>query len=451
MQIKHSQSMASEDILAFPEEDEDTGVIWFDGKKINEVLCCQAFLATHNIRCVDGHFFSVDGMLDDNQIQRQVYDFVKPFLTTQVQKKVQQIVSALKLEADQGEIPVRLDRLHVKNGTLFLDGSFSEEKEICANRLPVVYNPAASEPKLWLRFVAELLEPEDIPTLQEYMGYCLLPTNKAQKMLSIVGKGGEGKSRVGLVMRTLLGDNMNVSNIQKVETSRFARADLEYKLLMVDDDMKLEALPQTNYLKAMVTAEDRMDIERKGQQSVQGTLYVRFLCFGNGPLSALYDHTYGFYRRQLILLAKETSPDRKEDKFLIEKLREESDGIFLWCLDGLRRLIANDYEFTVSGRSQQNLKTVIEDGNNVIAFMQSTGYIRQEAGSAATSKALYLAYSRWCGDNMEKPMAPRSFSSYLKQNEDRYNIRYSTNVPSPTGKSARGFLGLQVVVRTDPF
>ncbi|WP_341479554.1 DUF5906 domain-containing protein [Clostridium cadaveris] len=54
-------------------------------------------------------------------------------------------------------------------------------------------------------------------------------------------------------MRKILGTNMNVSNIQKVEHNRFARADLEYRLFMVDDDMKLEALKDTNYIKTIVT------------------------------------------------------------------------------------------------------------------------------------------------------------------------------------------------------
>ena len=129
---------------------------------------------------------------------------------------------------------------------------------------------------------------------------CIRDSNKAQKLLIILGKGGEGKSRIGLVMRKILGTNMNVSNIQKVEHNRFARADLEYRLLMVDDDMKLEALKDTNYIKTIVTLEDKMDLERKSKQSVQGNLYVRFLCFGNGSLSALHDRSYGFYRRQII-------------------------------------------------------------------------------------------------------------------------------------------------------
>lgn len=121
---------------------------------------------------------------------------------------------------------------------------------------------------------------------------------------------------------------MNVSNIQKVEHNRFARADLEYRLLMVDDDMKLEALKDTNYIKTIVTLEDKMDLERKSKQSVQGNLYVRFLCFGNGSLSALHDRSYGIYRRQMILTVKDVPPDRVDDAYLIEKLQRETDDIF---------------------------------------------------------------------------------------------------------------------------
>ena len=100
-------------------------------------------------------------------------------------------------------------------------------------------------------------------------------------MLMLIGKGGEGKSRIGLVMRSLLGDSMNTTSIQKVESNRFSRADLENKLLMVDDDMDMSALPKTNYIKSIVTSECKMDMERKGIQSYQSQLYVRFLCFGN--------------------------------------------------------------------------------------------------------------------------------------------------------------------------
>lgn len=104
--------------------------------------------------------------------------------------------------------------------------------------------------------------------------------------------------------------------------------------------MKTEALPQTNNLKTLVTLEDKIDIERKGMQSMQGTLYVRFTCFGNGGLHALYDKSNGFYRRQLLLTTKERPAGRVDDPFLIDKMRREKEGILLWALKGLNRLIA---------------------------------------------------------------------------------------------------------------
>ena len=33
--------------------------------------------------------------------------------------------------------------------------------------------------------------------MQEFIGYCLIPSNKGQRMMVIKGSGGEGKSPVG--------------------------------------------------------------------------------------------------------------------------------------------------------------------------------------------------------------------------------------------------------------
>ena len=188
--------------------------------------------------------------------------------------------------------------------------------QYCRNRLPVTFNPDADVPKCWFDFLMQLLTQEDIVTLQEFMGYCLIPSTKGQKMLFLIGQGGEGKSRIGVVMRRLRGSNMNTGSIAKVETQKFARADLEHILVMVDDDMKLEALPQTNNIKAIITAEQPMDLEKKGKQSYQGDLYVRFMVFGNEALQALYDRSAGFFRRQIILTTKERDPGRIDDPYL---------------------------------------------------------------------------------------------------------------------------------------
>lgn len=279
-----------------------------DNGKIIEPLFADYFLSLHPMRCFQGRLFTVDGMVEDEApLKKEIYEQVRYYATTSVARRIEHIVQAIKLACASEPPEIQTDRIHVRNGTYFADGHFTPEKEYCMNRLPIAYVPDAPAPTRWLQFLNELLHEEDIPALQEYIGYCLLPVTKAQKMLLMVGKGGEGKSRIGLILRELFGNSLYTGSLQKVETNRFARADLEYKLLLVDDDMKTEALPQTNNIKTLVTLEDKIDIERKGQQSVQGTLYVRFACFENGSLHALYDKSNGFYRRQMLLTTSEAN------------------------------------------------------------------------------------------------------------------------------------------------
>ena len=426
--------------LNFPE--------WYDGKHVNEVKFCEEFLKSHPMKSVNGTFFTVEGRVtDEDKLRREIYEWLKPLFSTALGKRVNNLLEALRLEAYAPDLPIQRDRIHLANGTLFLDGTFSSEREFCRNRLPVAYNSDAPTPATWLRFLGELLYPEDIPTLQEFMGYCFLPTTKAQKMLVLIGRGGEGKSRVGVVLRALLGANMATGSIAKIESSRFARADLEHELVMLDDDMKLEALPQTNHIKAIVTAELPMDLERKGQQSYQGDLYVRFLGFGNGSLKALYDRSEGFFRRQIILTTKPKDANRVDDPFIAEKMCAEAEGIVLWCLEGLRRLIANNYRFTLSERARGNMAEAVSDGTNAVDFMRSEGYIRLKADAEASSRDVYAAYKLWCEDNVLHPLSARSLSAHLNENQREYNIEPTNNLYLPGGRRVRGYIGIEVLQR----
>lgn len=419
---------------------------WLDDKTILESLFCEDFLTAYPMVAINGTLFTVEGRVSDEMwVRREIYRWLRPVMPSGLAKRSQTLLDAIRLDCYQPSLPLQRDRIHVANGTLFLDGTFTEPKEFCRNRLPVGYNREAPNPERWLAFLEELLHPEDIPTLQEFMGYCLIPSTKGQKMLLITGKGGEGKSRIGLVLRSLLGDNMNTGSLSKVETSPFARADLEHQLLMLDDDMKLEALPQTHYLKSIITAELPMDLERKGKQSYQGQLYVRFLGLGNGNLQSLYDRSVGFFRRQILLTTKDRNPDRKDDPYLGEKLQSEVEGILLWCLEGLHRLIAQNYQFTISQRAQENLEVSMADGCNVADFMTSEGYIKLNWTGEASSRDLYRAYTNWSEDNALKPLSQRSFSNHLNENATKYGLDYNNNIYIGGKRRVRGYHGVQII------
>lgn len=421
---------------------------WYDGRKISEPLFCNDFLSRYPLAYTENAFFTADGILSDlNILRRQILEEIKPYVTSGVGKKVDSIVNLLKIEAHTSDLPPQTDRIHVQNGTLLPDGTFMEDKkEIVRSRFPVRYNPDAKPPERWLRFLSELLWPEDIPTLQEFIGYCLIPSTAGQKMMLIKGNGGEGKSQIGNVLSELFGVYAKDGSVGKVSENQFARADLEHIHLMIDDDMRLEALKQTHYLKSLITAKRKMDLERKGQQSYQGYMYARILAFSNGDLVSLYDQSDGFFRRQLTLTTKPKPKDRIDDPNLSEKLTEELEGTFLWAFEGLQRLVKNNYRFTESERARAVWERVRKEANNIELFMDSTGYISHDPDLSITSKQLYDTYCSWCEINAYSATKQKTFVNHLNSNAEKYGIQYTTHLLNAQGQEVRGFKGINFCV-----
>lgn len=422
---------------------------WYDGQSINEALFCKDLLSSRKLLYTEGTFFSENGrMVDETPLKAEIYQELQSFAVTNIPRKITNIIELLKITAYVENFPPAADRIHLSNGTLLLSGSFDPEKdEIVRSRFPVAYNPEAPPPQAWLRFLADLLHEEDIPTLQEYIGYCLIPSNKGQRMMIIKGNGGEGKSQIGTVLARMFGCNAKDGSVGKVSENRFARADLEHIHLMIDDDMRMEALKQTNYVKSLVTAQGRMDLEKKGRQSYQGWMYARLLAFSNGDLQSLYDRSDGFYRRQLILSAKERSPDRIDDPHLAEKLCCELEGIFLWAFEGLQRLVQNNFRFTESARAKSSRELIRQDANNILLFIESEGYIRLTADGRISAKELYQIYSIWCEENSFSPLKARSFSDFLISNQKKYSIEHNNNQTNAAGRRVWGFSGIEPLLK----
>ena len=187
------------------------------GDRVDELAFANEFLLQHPMVSVNGTFFTPDGRMgDENALRKEIFKVLCQYIRGNLARKVDSIVATLRLACQYDGLEDDVTSVQVKNGMWHLDGTFSTFRDIVVNRLPVAYNPDAPKPERWLQFVDELLEPGDVLTLQEYMGYCLLPVTYAQKMLIIIGRGGEGKSRIGTVMKSLLGDNLYMGSIAKI-------------------------------------------------------------------------------------------------------------------------------------------------------------------------------------------------------------------------------------------
>ncbi len=429
--------MSLEQDCGTPEWLSDKGVI-------NEVMFCKEFTELYPMKYIDNKFITVDGEITLDKVSAQVGNMLIPYVSTSLARKVKSLTDALKLYCHTDKLITCSDEIHIQNGILKTSGRFIPEKRFCVNRLNVRYTQNQTEPIVFLQFLRDMLEDEDIQTLQEYLGYCLIPSTRGQAMLFIIGNGGEGKSRIGVVMKSIFADSMIESKLHRLENDRFARANLQNKLLMIDDDMQLEALTSTGYIKNLVTAETPVDIEVKGQQSFQAKLYARFLCFGNGSPKALYDRTDGFSRRLIILTTKPIPKDRVIDRYIAAKMIEEKDKIFSWIFAGLQRLISNNYCFTISEKSKRNVADMMSDNCNIIEFLKDEGEVAFGTDCKTSSTDLYNVYSGWCEGNALTALKRETFIGWLKSNQNKYHIKYDYNILSRDNKRVRGFRGISI-------
>lgn len=429
----------------------DTAPVWLDDKSVNEIIFCEEFLSEHRIICINNQFISFNGVIEDICIEKLIYDKLKPYIQKGVAGKVKQLCQALKLDAHSEEIVPDMNEIHLLNGTLRADtGEFSQEKKFCFGRINNRYNADAPPPEKFLSFLSELLIQEDILTLQEWFGYLLIPSTKAQKMLTMIGNGGEGKSRIGVLLKNIYGRTMSTGNLYTLETNRFARAALENAYLFLDDDMIMEKLSETNVLKTIITNEGKMLIEKKGIQPYSANIYAKLMSFGNGSLKSLTDKSDGFFRRQIIITTKPKPENRIDDPFLVEKFISEKEGILLWSLKGLRRLMNNYFSFTISERTAENLRNSMKDSSNIIGFLEDEQFVKFGKELECSTADLYSGYCHWCAINSTDPMKKEMFNLWLKQNHEKYKIEYCANVQShENSKRARGYRGLDTTYRNN--
>jgi putative DNA primase/helicase len=208
--------------------------------------------------------------------------------------------------------------------------------------------------------------------------------------------------------------------------------------LFYDDDLQSSALSDTGIFKKLVTATIPFLVERKGEPHYEMLPYVRVLASGNKGIEACYDHSDGFYRRLIMLHCKEKG-QRKDDKLLAKKIiSNELSGILNWALIGLQRLIAQEWEFTISERSEGALRDAEESSNTFIPFIMDDTVVEYGLDKTVTSADLYLAYERLGADKAIKPLATRTVTTYLKENLTYYGIRYSNKIEG----NKRGYVGI---------
>lgn len=279
-------------------------------------------------------------------------------------------------------------------------------------QLDTAYGPEADCPQ-FCRFLKESMggDMEQVRLIQEMLGYFLIPVNLAQKCFVIVGAAGAGKSVLLRVLNDILLGKQNVSNVSwQALNERFKTAELFGKLANIFADLPTKNIDDNGIFKALV-GEDYLTVEKKNKHpfSFQSTARLLFSC--NSIPKNYGDRSEGFYRRLIIIRFSHTVPPEKRDPNLLDKFRSEADGIFLFALDGLKRLMNNHYVFSETAVNAEELQQYREDSDSVLSFVRDNCELSVEYASGST--VLFNAYKVYCEECGMKPYSQRSFVQQL--------------------------------------
>lgn len=230
--------------------------------------------------------------------------------------------------------------------------------------LPYDYHPQALC-KLWMGVVLDMFNGEQDchDLLQEWFGYNLIASNHMQAMMFLIGVRNSGKSTTVNVLRNLLGPRRcSAINAQDL-FHRFGLNSLVGRYAaIISEPGQLGKYDGQHVLQKIkqITGGDTVSIDRKFKDAIDVKLFCR-MTYADNSLPAFRDDSEAFLRRILLLyFGNDRTKTKKEiDHHLGRKLAEETPGIAVWALEGLRRLLQQNC-FTVPKSSAEHLQQIAD-------------------------------------------------------------------------------------------
>jgi putative DNA primase/helicase len=264
---------------------------------------------------------------------------------------------------------------------------------------PVAFNPQLGCP-VWLKFLLDVFggDQESIDLLQEWFGINLVPDNRYEKLMMLVGPPRGGKGTVLRALIAMLGEGQAASTSFSKLSSRFGLAPLVGKLAAILPDahvsVRVDPKGALETLKS-VSGGDAQAIDRKGVDELPNVrLFCRFT-IGVNDLPKLPDEA-GAIKTRLLLLNFAKSYADNPDTTLKDRVSKEVGGIVNWALEGLVRLRKNG-TFTVPRRSAAIVKEFEKMISPVLGFLDEQCEVR--AGDAeiwVEKDKLFEAWKEWC-------------------------------------------------------
>ena len=368
-------------------------------------------------------------------------------------KKTQraELLSAISLNSSvflptETELNANRRILNLKNGLYNIDTGVLDEhspKWVSTIQLLVSFNPGASCP-IWMKYLEEAQPDAEARTLlQEFAGLSLIGDTRYEKSLWLFGSGGNGKGKFINTIAAMLGEeNVAAEEIQTLH-EEFHAISLRGKLVNISTEVAAGDITETYGFQRVVTGDIMYDSYKN--ETRFGFRTHCLMIFSLNTLPRIVNNTDAFYDRvTLIKFPINFRTDPRFDPDLGDKLLAELDGVFLWALEGLRRLESQKH-FTASEKININVQEYRLANDTVASFVND----KCNRGSVLSRgrARVYSVYRVYCKENGYIAMANRRFFAELRRVCPE--IETPENLMTLDGVRDRLILGLDLVDPND--
>ncbi|WP_172601184.1 DNA primase family protein [Rhizobium leguminosarum] len=299
---------------------------------------------------------------------------------------------------------------------------------------------AAPDPARFMGFVRSLWPSDrgEVALLQEVMGWLLSGDTTLQKIPFLKGPPRAGKGTLIRLLQNLLGDQRYVPVNAYAFGSEFGFSETIGKRLAISGDLRLGAKTDAAAIEErllQVSGGDTIRVGRKYGADWRGAATARILISAN-DIPKLPDAS-GALANRYVPLDFRVQFLGKEDTRLDSDLRAEAEGIAAWALAGLRRLMTRGrFELPVS--SQALIDRAQNLGSPVRQFAMECCRLHAELRTPVDE--IYRAYTEWCTESGNRPLAKNSFGENL---QSAYPALRTGRMPGGRGeKRPTAYLGI---------
>jgi putative DNA primase/helicase len=296
-----------------------------------------------------------------------------------------------------------------------------------------------AKPKLFGRFLGEVLYPAEIRTAFEMAAYSFYRDNPFELYAIAVGTGANGKSVFTGVIAKLHGDQ-SVGNVplKAILHNTFALVDLECKSVNIDTELSSGTIGDMAVLRKL-TGRQATRVERKHQHGHDVKLYAK-LWFNANKIPLSEEDTDADHRRRVIISFPNQFEGSKADPELLDKLttKEELSGIFNATMIALRRIMKNKAVFVSQKTIAERREKYELLANPIGKFVGDYVEFDYNGDALVPKEDLYKEFVLWC---KKHGLPVEQYDTFCKIVKTRYGYQDGRE---SSGRRRRGWIGVRL-------